>query len=592
VNYLIEWSPRSGISFPAFLQQTSRFQGRVVYEVRESLRILGSIQQTQKRGWQEQADNQRAGITLLSRRLGNIDRNLADISREVTGVREDIHASTNELLSALRWGFGSLATAIGEVNDTLDEIRKNGVKPSGVWAQEQYHWACYAYDHGWYPEALEYASNAIDGIPGETGYKLDPHYHYLLGRIRIGGWIGERPNVDLNLVRPDLAEQAFLKAARYSDESRYVWAGEKGEALLYAARAAYLQGALNRACAHAHAGLHILNWLWGNLPGEIDRGIHRSWKNAKQFAAKLNALRIVGTYQYSKYLCAAGIELAEAERNLLEAFRSNLGCIIEAKVDPDFSFQRVVFENALSRIAIELREEYSELRSKYETAYLRACGFSFNGVPAVTLLREELAGTYDAIEREAKNGGPLDHHSAIQMMKSALQSTPGYFAVFQARFAQKMTKDWTESSISNAAEAADVEMKHAASILQQAKSTRAAASQRLVQLRESIWFGLSILIAVVTFVIAVAEFVSSAPVWTGGSLAAAGLSCLSAFIVLRLVIREIPIILAGRRAALLAERGFADAEQASKALNLAKMRAWESLKEAIRKLSEMNNPFA
>lgn len=450
----LDWSPRIGLSFPEFLRQIGRDQADIVYYMQGSARTLGALQRMQQRGWSEHLDNQKIGFTVLSRKLGSIDHSLARIFQELVGIGQDVRSGTNELVSTLRWGFGSLLTSVGRLSDVVIQIRKDGVRPSGIWAEEQFQWACYAYDKGLYPEAQEYVTNAINGIPGETGYKLEPRYHYLLGRIQIGSWLGECPNMDIEVVKPDLAEKAFLNAVRYGDESRYVFAGEKGDAYLYAARAAYLQGELGRACEHARKGLDLLNRLWSNLPSEIERGVHRSWKDAPRFALELKALRTAGIFEYAKYLCAEGKSLPEAQDQLLEAFRLNLDFTIEAKVDPDFLFQNVLLETALTRITAELRDEYAQIAAVIWDLLEGAAKFEYDGLAAKEILSEELESLrtdYEMAAIEVENGGPLDFEAGVARARQILPKAQKLFATFKSRFGEHAQERGKNSDVAKRA---------------------------------------------------------------------------------------------------------------------------------------------
>jgi tetratricopeptide (TPR) repeat protein len=87
---------------------------------------------------------------------------------------------------------------------------------------------------------LEYLDRAINGHAGNTGYKLEYRFHYLLGTIRLGKFSNPCPDV-MNL--PE-AERAFLAAAKYAirDHPR-----EAACAYLGAGWTAYCQGDMESA---------------------------------------------------------------------------------------------------------------------------------------------------------------------------------------------------------------------------------------------------------------------------------------------------------------------------------------------------------
>jgi hypothetical protein len=589
---IVDWTPHLGTPYPAFLQRTNASLNSVAYYSEESLRVLGSIQQLQKFGWTEQADAQRAGTFILSRQLGNVEQTLTGISAELRGVNRSIRESTDELVSTLRWGFASLATSIGRVNDTLKDIRRGVTRPSRTWADEQYEEACYAYDNGWYPEAIDLVGNAINGIPGETGHKLDPRYYYLLGRIRIGSWLGNHPNTNISIVDASQAEEAFLKAARYSLDTMYVFIGEKAEALLFAARAAYLQGDISRALMHASTALTMLKHYSKKLSDEIKAYKHGDWKDAKTFSAQLVSLCVAGAYQHAKYLCAEGVNLAEAEQELYEVFAQRVGYTIEAKVDPDFLSQKSVLEAALARIKSELLETYRAQHEEFAIVYRRVNDFKFEGVSGYGLLRKELLESIDAVHGQAENGGLLDFHSAIAAAQETKEKLPLLFSTYKTRFAKHLERQFTKTDAWNAMEAANSELTRTAALLQQARESRDEVFRRWSASVERVR------VVVCCFVLLISGGVAAVglnfPVHMSllVMIVAVLLFLVSLGLAVDFVVREIPKLVRAQRARTLAIGAAAQSERTLAACNQAKLRAWEPHMVAIAKLSNIENPFA
>ncbi len=145
-----------------------------------------------------------------------------------------------DLDSTFRWGFSELLIAVGRVNDTLAELVKTLKTPAQTWACEQFDIARDAYRQELHQEALEYLDRAINGYAGNTGYKLEYRFHYLLGAIRMGKFSNPCPEV-VDLAQ---AERAFLVAAKYGlrDHPK-----EAARAYLAAGWAAYCQGSMQNA---------------------------------------------------------------------------------------------------------------------------------------------------------------------------------------------------------------------------------------------------------------------------------------------------------------------------------------------------------
>lgn len=151
-----------------------------------------------------------------------------------------ISSGIAELTSVFEWGFSELLAGVGHINDSLRELVKIAKTPAQTWAYEQFEIARDGFRQGLYEEALEYLNRSIEGYGGNTGYKLEYRFHFLLGTIRLGSFQNNSPSiVDLGE-----AEKAFLAAAKYA---RHDQPNEAGRSFLAAGWAAYCQGKIPEA---------------------------------------------------------------------------------------------------------------------------------------------------------------------------------------------------------------------------------------------------------------------------------------------------------------------------------------------------------
>lgn len=156
----------------------------------------------------------------------------------------------SELNATFQWGFSELLTIVGRVNDTLTELVRIAKTPAQTWAYEQFEIARDAFRQDLHHEALEYLDRAINGYAGNTGYKLEYRFHYLLGTIRLGSFRNNSRDV-VNLIE---AENAFLNAARYARRDQ---PKEAGRAFLAAGWTAYCQGKMRDAKQYTEQALSL-----------------------------------------------------------------------------------------------------------------------------------------------------------------------------------------------------------------------------------------------------------------------------------------------------------------------------------------------
>lgn len=161
-----------------------------------------------------------------------------------------ISSGITELTSVFEWGFSELIAGVGRINDLLSELVQIAKTPAQTWAYEQFEIARDAFRQGLYEEALEYLNRSIEGYGGNTGYKIEYRFHFLLGTIRMGSFQNTSQGI-VNLIE---AENAFLNAARYA---RRDYPKEAGRAFLSAGWTAYCQGKMPDAKQYTEQALSL-----------------------------------------------------------------------------------------------------------------------------------------------------------------------------------------------------------------------------------------------------------------------------------------------------------------------------------------------
>ena len=174
---------------------------------------------------------QRENISVLRDLSSSVSSGLENISIELS----DLSSGIDQLNATFQWGFSELLTQTSRINDSLDELVRLAKTPAQTWAYEQFEIARDADRKGLFEEAIEYLDRAINGYGGQTGYKLEYRFHFLLGRIRIGSF----RNHSKEIVSQEDAERSFLYAARYAAQDA---PKEAAHALLAAGWAAYSRG--------------------------------------------------------------------------------------------------------------------------------------------------------------------------------------------------------------------------------------------------------------------------------------------------------------------------------------------------------------
>lgn len=184
---------RDYLQAKSFVRDITLGSAAIVSEIdRSSREVIGSVQDFAERG----ADLQEAiteGVEQICSNLG------------------DIRGGIAELNATFHWGFASLASEVGRVNDSLQELLHLARNPAQTWAYNQFEIARDAFRKRLYPEALEALARAIEGQGSSPGYRLDHRFHFIRGLIFLGDVSNSTDLIDL-----EKAREAFEAAARYA----------------------------------------------------------------------------------------------------------------------------------------------------------------------------------------------------------------------------------------------------------------------------------------------------------------------------------------------------------------------------------------
>ena len=177
--------------------------------------------------------------------LGN-DR----ISAGISELSDDIR----QLNASFNWGFNQIIISMGHLNDSLDKLISLVSNPSHTWSMEQYNIARDALNQKLYDDALDYGLRAINGYGDHTGYRLEYRFHMLVGLVHFGNF----DNTDEKILNLEKSENYFLDAAKYA---RTYYPDEAAIAYLYAGKAAYCNGEMEKSLSHFQNAIDLSPYL-------------------------------------------------------------------------------------------------------------------------------------------------------------------------------------------------------------------------------------------------------------------------------------------------------------------------------------------
>lgn len=428
-KYLLDWSPSCGLMYSAFLER-KHFEPVAELMVAETLLPhIASLEHLAARGFQPEAQTPENGFYRLRWSFADILRT-ADLSN-------------GDIATSLRWGLVRLEIGLPHFGNPP---KRDTEAPLPSWPYEQFELACDEYKRGQYAEALASVIRAISGDRENPGYAREYRFHYLLGRLRLGAWCGEYRNISVDIVDPYKAEAAFTEAERCLKDMRSL--APEGETLgtehalmlLWAGRAAYVQGRFDHAITNTQAALALI---------APDR--HGLLAAAHyQLARALHARRAVGDSKAA----------AEA---LKHAFYLDVTLVVEAAADPEFAVNTDLLESTFANTAEEMRATLKMSERNLADGLARARRYSYDGITAIDLLKDEytaLIQTQDEMTRHSKNGGILDLDAASRIAEQMQPQCASLFPLFKSRFAADRWHTWENLAATKAAKDADIRLRH------------------------------------------------------------------------------------------------------------------------------------
>jgi hypothetical protein len=227
---------RSNLPYIDYLQAKS-FEDSLKGEIAtQSRKIIASNAELQRQHIQIEKDVHRA-----------VKSGLEHVSMDMQLMTGEIQ----QLTSQFNWGISQILMEMGNLNASLEELKRIAKTPSQTWSYEQFEIARDAFRQKIYDDALISVERAIAGFGDHTGYRLDYRFHFLRGLIKMGNF----ENVDPSVVNIGEAEKAFLESAKYA---RTDFKKESGRALLAAGWAAYCQGKADEAETYTRQAATII----------------------------------------------------------------------------------------------------------------------------------------------------------------------------------------------------------------------------------------------------------------------------------------------------------------------------------------------
>jgi len=417
-RYLVDWSARSGISYHKF-RQDQQFERSIRFGIDQStkeriandkeLAQLGvSVLREESENLRRELSNElEGGFSLVSRDLGEINSAVQD-------VEHSVRQASFQICGSLYWGFTEVLTSLGRMNDSLDELVRLARNESKTWAYEQFENGRDEFRRGLFPEALDSVTRAIEGYESNVGYKTEFRFHLLLGTIRLG----DRKNTSPDVLHPEIAEQAFLNSARYSETD---FKNEAGRAYVAAARAAYVQRKFEAAVQHSLRGLSCFSEYIRqvqqdpasvvpvdklNPHDEDDKAVivSRESQNVRRFtnATKYNGYFITAECSDALYQLARVYSVqdnvADASECLFHALTLNPLLAVEAQGDLDLLCNKDMLHDTLRKAEEHLSNTYHDIRAEFGETVEAIREFTWEGISARGVIGTEI----DAICHDVK----------------------------------------------------------------------------------------------------------------------------------------------------------------------------------------------
>jgi hypothetical protein len=343
VNLLVEESVRSKIVSDPDLAKSAIISKRNADQISQAIAAVGGMTAGKiSKSIGESADYISKSINESADRLsGSIEASANKVSNAVTKAGlatveaiqlasdrnqealevlnfsiENVGRSIEVQSSLIGHGFSRTVAELGGINTTLKELLATARTPSQTWALEQYEIAKNAFELKLDSEALESLDRAINGFQNQTGYSLEPRFHFLCGTIKLGGI--DRLGTDC--VDLPGAEAAFLQAARVAPlELKNL----RANCFAMAAQAACYLRAPDRTLKHASSAIQ-----------EYPHCANAHFISAKVFVSCEDEMN--------------------GKNALIAALRSDYTMALRALGDGDIGPQSQMLESAIDSVAKEL----------------------------------------------------------------------------------------------------------------------------------------------------------------------------------------------------------------------------------------------
>jgi tetratricopeptide (TPR) repeat protein len=321
------------------------------------------------------------------------------LSEDIGRVTDELREGTAKTVDTLNWGFSEVLISLGQMNIELGELVRLTRAPSQTWACEQFEIARDEFRRKLYPEALQSGTRAIEGLGSNPGIKTEFRFHFLVGTIRLGSYANSSPDV----VNPQIAEQAFLAAARYAQAD---YPADAGQALICAGRAAVVEGAIDRAVDHFRKGLTFV------------------------------PMHAEGMYQLGRALFSKEM-FNEAADRLADAILLNVEHALHASGDPDVIVKRGFLNGVLQQAQGRYQARYRQITERFQRGEQVLGGFSFGGVHADALQLKGFAEsqkTLKAAEARASTNTLIGYSSATNQLVEGFRFFPICFGDYKTQF--------------------------------------------------------------------------------------------------------------------------------------------------------------
>ncbi|MCX7171394.1 MAG: hypothetical protein NTY41_14210 [Proteobacteria bacterium] len=378
---LYDWSPNSKLSYGDFLR-AKQSEGSIRYEIdNHDKELIATNQQLSEHGIEILSIDPERGFTMLSQGVPD------------TAAGQEGSA---EIAGRFHWGFSEVLIAQGQINLPLEELLKLTIFAS-KWACEQFELGRDQFRRQLYKEALQSVTRAIEGEGSNQGIKTEFRFHYLTGLIRLGSYRNSSPD----LIKPLLARQAFLAAARCAEPTN---PADAGLALICAGRAALVARDFEDAIAHTRKGLDFL------------------------------PTHAAGMYQLGRALFLKGLR-SEAPERLADAILLNVEHALHAAGDPDFIAKTDFLDGVLRQARERYEARYKQFADRYRRALQTLQDFSFMEVPADALQLKGIVAIKEipkSAEATAASKTLFACSAAISQLLGGFRLFPAYFEEFKA----------------------------------------------------------------------------------------------------------------------------------------------------------------